>query len=269
MVDFKGFDADYRRYFSQLVGKGHCPFSIEQASTLLQLPHDRTKHVLMGLTNSGWLSRIKQGLYVPVPLSLQEGQTLAADPWVIANSLFSPCYIGGWDAMSYWDLTDQIFNSTFVYTSHPQKKSKQAYLGQVFITHKIPEEQFFGVKIVWKDGVKLKVSDPSRTLIDFLDAPHLLGSSALLYEVFLSYLNSTHKDVGLLVDYALKMKNRAIIKRLGFLLEYEKLLTPSTNDKLSSALSAGKVKLIPTQECPRLVTKWQLWVPEHWKETKQ
>ena len=32
------------------------------------------------------------------------------DPLVIAEKLFSPCYVGGWSAAEYWGITEQIFN---------------------------------------------------------------------------------------------------------------------------------------------------------------
>jgi predicted transcriptional regulator of viral defense system len=269
MTDFKGFDAKYRHYFSQLARSGQGPITIQQATTILEVPYNSAKYILARLAKSGWLFRIKQGLYVPIPPTVEDGLPFAEEPWVIANALFDPCYIGGWDAVSHWDLTDQIFNDTFVYTQTPQKKSKHEYLNHIFIVHKVPKEQFFGFKIVWKQSIKLKISDPSRTMIDFFDTPHLFGGSTTLHEVFLEYLRSEHKDVDLLVNYALGMKNKAILKRLGFLLEYEGLLTPDVADKLLANKSSGKVKLVPTQACPKLITKWQLWVPDNWKEKKK
>lgn len=266
MTELKGFDANYRRYFSQLAGRSQGPITIQDASTILRVPYSTAKHILARLAKSGWLFRIKNGLYIPVPPTTQDGKPFVEDPWVIANTLFNPCYIGGWDAVSYWDLTDQIFNHTFVYTQTPQKKSKQEYLNHTFIVHTVPKEQFIGLKAVWKQTIKIMVSDPSRTVIDFLDAPHLFGGSAPLYEVFLEYLKSEHKDINLLVTYGLGMKNKAILKRLGFLLEYKGLMTPDISHKLLENMSAGKVKLIPTQDCPKLITKWQLWVPDHWKK---
>ncbi len=269
MRKFKGFDAKYRHYFSQLAGKSQGPITIQQAATILSVSYNKAKYILIHLAKSGWLFRIKQGLYTPVPPTIEEGQPFAEDPWVIANALFNPCYIGGWDAISYWGLTDQIFNHTFIYTQTSQKKSKQDYLNHTFIVHKIPQEQFFGLNTFWKKTIKLKISDPSRTIIDLLDTPHLFGGSATLYEVFVEYLKSEHKDISLLVDYALKMRNKAILKRLGFLLEYEGLMNTDIQCKLLNNMSAGKVKLNPTQDCPKLITKWQLWVPEHWKKERK
>lgn len=269
MTELKGFDAKYRRYFSQLAGRSQGPITIQQATMILETSYSETKYILARLAKSGWLFRIKQGLYIPIPPTIEDGQPFAEDPWVIANALFSPCYIGGWDAISHWDLTDQIFNHTFVYTQAPQKKSKQKYLNHTFIVHKAPEEHFFGLKTIWKETIKLMISDPSRTILDLIDTPHLFGGSAALHEVFSEYLRSQYKDIDLLVGYALQMRNKAILKKLGFLLENESIMTPDINHKLLKNMSSGKAKLVPTLSCPKLITKWQLWVPDHWEKAKK
>jgi predicted transcriptional regulator of viral defense system len=269
MIEFKGFDAKYRRYFSQLVRRGVEPITIQQASALLNVSHDTAKQILTRLTRSGWLSRVKQGLYIPVSPAVEGGGAYAGDPWVLANTLFNPCYIGGWDAISHWDFTEQIFIHTFVYTQTPQKKVKQTYLGHTFIAHKVPKEQFFGLETVWKQNVKLKISDPTRTIVDLLDAPHHYGSSSTLFDVFREYLKSKHKNIELLIHYALTMNNKAILKRLGFLLDAEDIMTDAINLRLLEDLSPGKAKLVPSQSCPKLVTKWQLWVPERLKEYRK
>ncbi|MDI9634431.1 type IV toxin-antitoxin system AbiEi family antitoxin domain-containing protein [Geitlerinema splendidum] len=99
MTEFKGFDAKYRRYFSKLSGRSQGPLTIQQAATLLELSYSKAKYILNRLAKSGWLFRVKQGLYISVPATIEDGQPFAEDPWVIANALFAPCYIGGWDAV--------------------------------------------------------------------------------------------------------------------------------------------------------------------------
>jgi predicted transcriptional regulator of viral defense system len=268
MKELKGFDAEYRRYFSQLSEKGTAPFTIAEAAQLLSVQHNRAKEILIRLAKSGWLYRVKQGLYVVVPVTLDSLTPVVEDPWVLANSLFDPCYIGGWDALSYWDFTEQIFIHTFVYTSKPQKSSTQQYLEHTFIVRKTSSEHLFGLKTIWRKNVKVRVSDPSRTIIDLLDAPQYFGGGSVLEEVFREYLRSNHRDVSTLVEYALRLKNKAVVKRLGFLLDTFDILESGQKNLLLKHISTGNAKLIPSQECPRLITKWHLWVPESWKNKK-
>jgi predicted transcriptional regulator of viral defense system len=73
MLGFKRFDAKYRRYFSKLSGRSQGPLTIQQAATLFELPYSKVKYILNRLAKSGWLFRIKQGLYIPVPATIEDG----------------------------------------------------------------------------------------------------------------------------------------------------------------------------------------------------
>lgn len=46
----------------------------------------------------------------------QTSDVIPEEPFVIAEKLFSPCYIGGINAANYWDLTEQIFRTITVMT---------------------------------------------------------------------------------------------------------------------------------------------------------
>jgi len=43
---------------------------------------------------------------VSVPLESRTADVPLEDPWLIAERLFAPCYIGGWSAAEYLDLTE-------------------------------------------------------------------------------------------------------------------------------------------------------------------
>lgn len=266
MSTLKGLHEQYRGYLSQLAEKGQAGITIQKASEILQLPYEKTKLILIRLAKSGWLFRIKQGLYIPVPNFVDSEDVFAEEPWIIASAVFDPCYIGGWDAISYWGLTEQIFNETFVFTVNPLRQTKQEYLNHTFVVHQVPESSFFGLQTIWKQDIRLELSNPSRTLIDFLALPQNFGGIVPVYEIFKNYLESDHCDLDQLVDYACRLKNKAVSKRLGFLLECESKLNKQRDCQLHENMSHGNVKLVPQTKCPRLITKWRLWVPESWKE---
>ena len=58
----------------------------------------------------GWVRRIQRGFYMPIPIESDSRDVSIEDPSLAAMQLFSPCYIGGWSAAEYWDLTEQLFN---------------------------------------------------------------------------------------------------------------------------------------------------------------
>ena len=79
--------------------------SVAQATAILGVSPTDAAKMLSRWHKKGWLSRIKRGLYVPVPLEASSADVALEDPWQIAASLYTPCYIGGWSAAEYWDLT--------------------------------------------------------------------------------------------------------------------------------------------------------------------
>ena len=91
-------------------------FDVEHASAALGLEVDRTRKLLAYLARRGWLSRVRRGLYVAVPLDTRRPGEWVEDPWVVADRIFSPCYIGGWSACQHWSLTDQVFRTILVVT---------------------------------------------------------------------------------------------------------------------------------------------------------
>ena len=128
----------------------------------------------------------------------------------------------------------------------------------------ISEKAFFGIKPIWRGQVKVSVSDPSKTLIDMLTDPKLGGGIRPTVDMFLSYLKSENKNIQLLIDYAKRLGNGAIFKRLGFLLERYVPGEEAALSECKTQLTKGNVKLDPTLQAEKLITRWRLWVPESW-----
>lgn len=91
--------------------------TVEHARLALGLSPRVTTLRLSRLAAAGWLRRVWRGLYLVLPLEAQSDRAITVeDPWILADELFSPCYIGGWSAAQHWGLTEQIFRSVFVVT---------------------------------------------------------------------------------------------------------------------------------------------------------
>ena len=68
---------------------------VAQAASILGVSATDAAKMLSRWHKKGWLSRVKRGLYVPVPLEASSANVSLEDPWQIAASLYAPCYIGG------------------------------------------------------------------------------------------------------------------------------------------------------------------------------
>jgi predicted transcriptional regulator of viral defense system len=119
-----------------------------------------------------------------------------------------------------------------------------------------------------KQGLQIKVpvSDPTRTILDLLSDPALGGGIRSTMDILINYLRSENKNLTLLIEYAVRLGNGAVFKRLGFLLEKLAPDETTAKDQCRARLTAGNAKLDPKLDNTRLVTRWRLWVPEHWKD---
>ena len=243
--------------------------SVDEAAGILNIASTDAAKMLSRWSKKGWMSRVRRGLYVSVPLESRTADVPLEDPWLIAERLFAPCYIGGWSAAEYLDLTEQIFSTVMVMTVQKPRDRSPKIKGTGFMLRTVAEKAMFGLKPVWRGQVKIPVSDPTRTILDMLSDPVLGGGIRSVKDMFINYLRSENKNLEQLIEYAQRLGNGAVFKRLGFLLEMIAPDETETIDKCRLRLTAGNTKLDPKLSNNKLITRWRLWVPENWKRLKQ
>ena len=128
---------------------------------------------------------------------------------------------------------------------------------------------------VYSDGSKYYVSNPfpkkGETIsirLRMLSNPDIGGGIRPISDMFLNYLKSEYKNTKQLIEYALKLNNGAVFKRLGFLLEQYAQTETTAIEACSTNLTKGNAKLDPTLPTDKLITRWRLWVPKNWKKDK-
>ncbi len=235
-----------------------------EAAEILRVPARKAARLLAAWARNGWLSRVRRGLYVPVPLEAATAEGPLDDPWLVATALFSPCYIGGWSAAEHWALTEQIFRSVCVMTTNRPRNREPLLKGTQFVLHTVQEAALFGLKTVWRGRARVPVSDPARTVVDMFANPALAGGIRPAADILKAFLRDHEKSVPALVDYGDRLDNGAVFKRLGFILESERLDYTGLAAACRKRRRSGYVKLDPSIPVPRLVTAWGLWVPKRW-----
>lgn len=261
----KGIGKQSRERLAQVLRGTSGTITAGDTANLLTLSPMQAAKLLAFWANQGWLKRVRRGLYIPVPLDSFTQEIAPEDPWVLANRIWSPCYIGGWSAAEHWDYTEQIFSSVMVFTSKQLRDREIDLDGVKFLLKQCGEESFFGLQTIWKGSNKISVSDPSRTIIDLLDDPSIGGGMRPAKDIFNEYLRSKHRNLKKLYEYALRLDNKTIFKRLGFLIEE---LAPNESETIRlcrEKMSKGNSQLDPELPSKHLVTRWRLWVPESWQ----
>jgi len=216
-------------------------FTVAEAAEATGIDVARAHQLLAYLAQRGWLERVRRGLYVAVPLEAQVSGQWREDAWVIAAKTFDPCYIAGWSACEYWGLTEQLFREVVVLTGRRVRDRHPTIQDFSYRVRSVRPDQLFGTKPVWRGPTPVQVSDPARTIVDILDVPALGGGISHTAAVLGEYLADQPRDDQTLIDYASRVGNRTVFKRLGYLTGLlapeQTTLTAACRDHISSGVT--------------------------------
>ena len=254
-----GISQRNRAYVETLHRVTGAVFDVEAAARALEKDPSETSRLLGYLARRGWLARVRRGVYVAVPLDSRRSGEWIEDAWVVADAVFSPCYVGGWTACQHWDLTEQIFRSVLVVSARKVHQREIVMQGIPFRVTVRPRSKMFGTVPVWRGQSRVLLSDPSRTIIDILDDPRLGGGIRNTADVLEAYLDSEHRNEQLLTEYGDRLGNRTVFKRLGYLLEHAQVEAPDLIRACLDRRSAGLGLLDPSVNAlGRILRRWGL-----------
>jgi len=199
---------------------------VRKAASYCGMADNYVVEALHHLSNTGWLTRLKRGLYV---ISSSFPGMTPIHEFEIAMALVQPSAISHWSALHFHGMTEQIPQRVYITTTQTvpisravktRNKSQRSFIreinGILYEFIKIKPERFFGIKGFWVGEVKVTITDPERTLIDGLISPKHFGGWAEIYSVFESHISSL--DLTKMIDYSLQL-DAVIAKRLGWVME--------------------------------------------------
>lgn len=248
---------------ADLIRSTHGTIRIEDAIGTLGLDRKQATKLLSNWHNQGIIRRVSQGVYVWVhPAALNQTQ-IVDDPWVLVPHIFAPGYIGGWSALGHWGFTEQVFRSVCVLSQKRVNQVDQEIQGVRFYIKHIPKKLLFGTKSIWRGETKILISDPHKTILDILNFPHLGAGIQHCLDAFKEYARSDDADLDIVFDYAKKLGNGAVLKKIGYFSELAHLDAKYLK-LVKSKITKGYAKLDPQVPNKKLITRWRLWVPDTW-----
>lgn len=238
----------------RLAAEGDRIFTIARARELasgVRLSNGYLRQALHHLTKSGWVVRLRKGLYA---ISSSVPGVSPAHEFEIAMALAEPAAISHWSALHYHGLTEQVPGKVFVLTTTQvsvprargvkETKSRNGYpIGKTtyqFI--RVKPEWFFGTERVWIGEARVTITDPERTLLDGLSMPHYYGDFAEVLHAF--QVRGADLNIERIIEYALKL-DAATAKRLGWVLERQGA-DPAKLERLAAVPIKGYRTLDPT-----------------------
>jgi predicted transcriptional regulator of viral defense system len=222
-----------------------------ELAPLAGLSEGYLRQALHHLTKSGWLVRLRKGLYALS--SSVPGATLAHE-FEIAMALVDPAAISHWSALHHHGLTEQASRKVFVLTttraSVPRTRGAKAKqvrdgfpIGGIFYRLiQVKPERFFGTEKVWIGEARVTITDPERTLLDGLSKPQYCGDFAEVLHAF--EVRASELNLERIIEYALEL-DAATVKRLGWVLEHRGVEAPKL-ERLAEFPIKGYRKLDPT-----------------------
>ncbi|MFH1725381.1 MAG: transcriptional regulator [Elusimicrobiota bacterium] len=210
------------------------------------------------LVSRGVAARLRAGLFNLVPFELGREKEYLGNPYVVARELMRgrDYYVSHASAMDIHRMTTQP--QLVVYVSSPKAVRKRSIFGTEFRFVRCPRARFFGFSEQWADKQeKVLVGDLERTVLDGLKAPEYCGGVTETAKGL--WMRRADMDVRKLVGYALRLNVRAVMGRLGHLLEVFGIGTPNDVGPLRDRLGRAYVPLDPTLPPEgRFLAKWRL-----------
>lgn len=169
---------------------------------------------------------------------------LGKNEFEIASELNFPSYISFWSALNYYGFSDNNPRKIFIATT----KYSKSFGNFKYIT--LSKKRFFGYTSVGK----MIIAEKEKVIIDSLLFPKYSGGIKEIKKSLKEALNEI--DLRKIINYALKIKSKAVIRRLGYLLDS---LGIKDLKKLEKNIGSGFELLDPTLEKKNnLNTKWLL-----------
>lgn len=260
MSQAAGISGRGRAELAEVLGLGQRFITPADVVEALGIDADAAAKKLSRWATDGWVRRVRRGLYIGVPVDATNPSAWSEDPLVVATEVWSPCYFTGWTAAHHWALTEQVFRTTVLKTSERVRNAAVRLLDHDYLVGHVNADLLsWGLKTEWRDNSRLRFADPARTVTDILDRPKLGGGIRHSAEVLANYLDE--HDPMLLISAGDRLGNRAVFKRLGYIIEALDLDQPILLSACEKRLSAGISTLDPDGPSGgRRQMKWRLRV---------
>lgn len=234
-----GLGASESKILSDLAAEGKTVFSIEELA-------EKTKSKAMArkmgsdLAKKKWIERLTKGTYMILELAAGSTPKWSEDSFYIASKLAKPYYIGYLSMLNYYGWTEQLPVTVTIATTKATRNKKILGVNYEFVV--FSKKKFFGHKELNIRGHTIMVSDPEKTIVDALDNPKYCGGIDELAKVIASAKIDWNKTI----EYATKIGNGAIFKRMGFLIEKTGAPVPKeTIETIRKKITTGYAPLYP------------------------
>lgn len=233
-------------------------FNYDDVQEVTGLSDASARSFIRHLVNRGVVMRLTGGLFRIIPYSMGSVTEYVGNEYILARELnhSNKYYISYASAM---DIHGMLTQPQFiVYISSTKKRRTKTVQGIEFKFVYCKKDYLFGIAEHWIDKhEQVKVSDLERTIIDGLKRPQYCGGFTEVAKGF--HIRKDDMNPTRLVEYALKLGNNAVVKRLGFMLEQFEWCQKELLEVLHLHVQNDYVLLDPTfSDEGKYLSRWKL-----------
>jgi len=239
-------DAEARLLLT-LASQGKQIFSTDDAQAVVRDDRHQVNKLLARLSDKRWVLRLRRGLYLILPFEAGIQGAYSVHPFRIVPHLAKSHAIAYWTALHHYGYTEQIPGTIFVSTTAEPSSATLTIeeLGLTYHFVTLVPYKFFGHRRIWIDGQDVTITDRAKTVVDCLDHPEYCGGIVETAKGLYESLDGAEVSPQLLTEYAKRMQNRTIFKRMGYLAELLDLPVGGEIKRWHVARSAGYSRLDP------------------------
>ncbi len=190
--------------------------NVEDAMKILGVSYDHARQLLHDLARDRWLARIRAGAYELIPAERGEYAFPDTNPLFLGSVLIQPYYFSFATAAYFHGLSTQASQTVFIATSQDLPRRRLVREKEYRLVFQ-PEYKFFGWTKMDAYGSQVNMAEPEKAVLDSLDHPVFAGDIPEIAAMLWRGRNSL--DWQRTVEYATHFRSRALIQRMGYLLD--------------------------------------------------
>ena len=240
----KTLGAEAANFVTTLYERNRTLFTLEDVTEITGLREASARSFVRKLVNRGVATRLKPGLFQLVPFELGREREYMGDPLLVAKALGGgkEYYLSHATAMEIHQMVTQP--RLVIYVSTPKSIRPRTIGGTEFRFVRCQRRHLFGIAPYWVTKQEtVQVSDLERTVIDGLRHPEYCGGLTEVSKGLWMQREKVH--IARLIEYALRLRVGAVIRRLGFLLELYEIGTAEAVEPLRRHLTSTYITLDP------------------------
>jgi len=216
--------------------------NIEDAMKIMGVSYDHARQLLHGLVQDHWLARVQPGKYELIPAERGEHAFPDTNPLFLGSVLVQPYYFSYATAAFFHGLSTQASQVVFIATSQDLPRRRLVREKEYRLIFQ-PEHKFFGWLEMDAYGSRVNMAEPEKAVLDSLDHPAYAGDIPEVAGMLWRGRNSLKWKK--IVEYAIRFRSRALLQRLGYLLDAVKIPIQTEIHRLllEAAVANGKCYL--------------------------